>query len=102
MGFLLWPGRLVRSGGETHHRLHQHVHLDSGRSVLTALEAAGRAQSGNAPASWPDIFLAQGISAAERRALRSMLLQVGCLSGFCSACQHCAITVSQRQDGRAC
>ena len=63
--------RSVSLDGAAHHRLHCHVHLGSGRGVLAALEVAGRGHS-----SWPEAFHAKGVSAAERRALRALLLQV--------------------------
>ena len=72
-GLWFMPCRLV-GADITHPSLHRHVHASTGEGVLAALGAAS--QIWPPGSSWVQAFQRSGITAAERQALRTLLLQV--------------------------
>lgn len=68
-------GRLLDSeAGVSHPALAQHMHAGDGRGLLACLHAAKTWD----PRPWATIFETNGVSATQRRELRSFLVQVRC------------------------
>lgn len=83
-GLCFMPCRLV-GADITHPGLHRHIHASTGEGVLAALGAAS--QTWPPGSAWAEAFQRSGITAAERQALRTLLLQVTAMSVLCA---HCA------------